>query len=303
MQIYLPIAELSIDAIAILLMGLGVGFLSGLVGVGGGFLMTPLLMFVGVPPPVAVATGANQVVAASVSGLLAHWRRGTVDVRMGGVLLIGGLAGSGVGILIFRWLQAIGQIDLVIGVSYVLFLGVIGVLMGIESVRSLLVRNQPAKKRHQHNWMHGLPFKLRFRKSKLYISALLPLVLGAGVGVLTAILGVGGGFIMIPAMIYILGMPTLVVVGTSLFQILFVSMNVTVMHAVTTEAVDLVLAAILVVGSVIGAQVGSRLTTKLRGEHLRGLLAAVVVLTAIKIGADLVIRPDELFSAVVVGPG
>ena len=230
MQIYLPIAEMSANILLLLGMGGGVGFLSGLFGVGGGFLMTPLLIFIGVPPAVAVATEANQIVASSVSGALAHWRRGNVDLKMGVVLLIGGFVGSTGGVFLFRALRDAGQVDLVISLSYVLFLGIIGGLMLIESVQAMRRRSDssaPRRKLHQHNWLHGLPFKMRFRRSKLYISALLPLGVGAFVGLLAAIMGVGGGFIMVPAMIYLLGMPTSVVVGTSLFQIIFVTANVT----------------------------------------------------------------------------
>lgn len=302
MQFYLPIAELSVNVFVLLAMGGAVGFLSGMVGVGGGFLMTPLLIFIGVPPPVAVATGANQIIAASVSGLLAHWRRGNVDFKMGLLLLAGGVVGSSLGVWLFSLLKSLGQIDLVISLSYTLFLSVIGILMGVESVRTLLRNNRGVRrKRHVHTWMHGLPLKTRFRKSKLYISAILPVTLGLVVGVMVAIMGVGGGFIMIPAMIYILGMPTVVVVGTSLFQIIFVTANVTFLHAINTHSVDVVLALLLLLGSVVGAQFGTRLGGQLKGEQLRGILALIVVLVALKLVADLMITPDDLYSIVSLG--
>ena len=280
-------------------LGGGVGFLSGLFGVGGGFLMTPLLIFFGVPPVVAVATEANQIVASSVSGVLAHMRRSNVDFKMGTILLIGGVIGSTLGVLLFAFLRELGQIDLVIKLSYVVMLGIVGSLMLVESVRAILRTRKPGAARgklHQHNWLHGLPFKMRFRRSKLYISALLPLAIGAFVGVLAAIMGVGGGFIMVPAMIYILGMPTAVVVGTSLFQIIFVTANVTILQSVQTQTVDFVLAGLLLFGAVIGAQFGTRAGAKLRGEQLRGLLALMVLAVCIKLGFDLALHPASLYS-------
>ncbi|MBL6774148.1 MAG: sulfite exporter TauE/SafE family protein [Candidatus Puniceispirillum sp.] len=299
MYIYLPIAEISMHIAIIIGLGGGVGFLSGLFGVGGGFLMTPLLIFLGVPPAVAVATEANQIVASSVSGVLAHMRRGNVDFKMGGILLIGGVIGSSLGVMLFTFLREVGQIDLVIKLSYVVFLGIIGFLMLLESVRAIMRTRQPGARRrklHQHNWLHGLPLKMRFRRSKLYISALLPLGIGAFVGVLAAIMGVGGGFIMVPAMIYLLGMPTSVVVGTSLFQIIFVTANVTFLQSVQTQTVDFMLAGLLLLGAVIGAQFGTRASVLLRGEQLRGLLALMVLTVCIKLAFDLAIRPDDLFS-------
>lgn len=299
MQIYLPIAELSVDVFLLLGMGAGVGFLSGLLGVGGGFLMTPLLIFVGVPPAVAVASEANQVVAASVSGALAHWRRGNVDLRMGLVLLLGGFVGSSFGVMLYTALRAVGQLDLVIALCYVVFLGIIGGLMLIESSRAILRRRRvgmPMRKLHQHTWFHGLPFKMRFRKSKLYISALLPLAIGLVVGVLSAIMGVGGGFILVPAMIYLLGMPTVMVIGTSLFQIVFVTANVTFLQAAKNQTVDALLALILLTAAVIGAQVGSRLAGKIPGEQLRALLAVLVLAVGLKLVFDLVTPPTDLYS-------
>ncbi|MFC7703832.1 sulfite exporter TauE/SafE family protein [Plastorhodobacter daqingensis] len=304
MQIYLPIAEVSVNAL--LLFGVGglVGLLSGMFGVGGGFLITPLLFFIGIPPAVAVATGANQVVASSVSGVLAHLRRKTVDFRMGTVLLVGGLIGSAIGIWVFNLMSRAGQIDLFVQLSYVLFLGLIGAMMFQESLRALLrARRQGARptRRNQHLWVHRLPLKVKFRASGLYISVIPPVLVGLLVGFLAAIMGVGGGFIMVPAMIYLLGMPTKVVVGTSLFQIIFVTAFTTLMHATTNYSVDLLLAALLIVGGVLGAQVGTRLGLKLRAEQLRILLALLVLAVAGKIGLDLLLRPDELYTITVPG--
>ncbi|HEX9701872.1 MAG TPA: sulfite exporter TauE/SafE family protein [Rhodospirillales bacterium] len=302
MQIYLPIAEVSVSAFLILGMGGGVGLLSGMFGVGGGFLMTPLLIFIGIPPAVAVGTEANQIVASSVSGVLAHWRRGNVDLKMGLVLLVGGVFGSSFGVFLFTLLRGIGQIDLVIKLSYVVFLTIIGGLMLGESIRAILRRyRQTPTKRHHHYWVHGLPLKMRFRKSRLYISAIVPIGVGFLVGVLSAIMGVGGGFIMVPAMIYLLGMPTVVVVGTSLFQIIFVTANVTLLQAISNQTVDVVLALLLLVGGVIGAQIGARFGARMQGEHLRGLLAVLVLTVCGKLFFDLVVTPDDLYS--LSGPG
>jgi uncharacterized membrane protein YfcA len=299
MLIYLPIAEISVDVLTILALGGGVGLLSGLFGVGGGFLMTPLLIFIGVPPPVAVGSEAAQIVASSVSGVLAHMRRGNVDFRMGLVLLLGGFVGSTVGVKLFAFLRTIGQVDLVIALSYVVILGGVGGLMFAESMRALLRRRAGTTRRgklHQHTWLHGLPLKMRFPRSKLYISSLLPFSLGALIGVLAALMGVGGGFIMVPAMIYVLGMPTSVVVGTSLFQIIFVTANVTFLQAYENQTVDIILALLLLIGGVIGAQIGARLGAKLRGEQLRGLMALMVLAVALKLAYDLVATPDDVYS-------
>ena len=299
MHLYLPIAELSMNVFTIIGLGAAVGLLSGIFGVGGGFLMTPLLILLGVPAPVAVGTEANQIVAASVSAGLAHFRRGNVDIKMGTVLLAGGLVGSTIGVWVFALLRELGQIDVVIRLSFIVFLGIIGALMLTESVRAILRARLPGAKRgklHQHNWLHGLPLKMRFRKSKLYISALLPFMIGAFVGVLAAIMGVGGGFIMIPAMIYLLGMPTAVVVGTSLFQITFVTANVTFLQSVQTQTVDILLAALLLLGAVVGAQFGARLGAMLKGEQLRGLLALIVLMVCLKLVLDVALTPDDLFS-------
>ena len=304
MQIYLPIAEMSVNALILLGLGGSVGFLSGMFGVGGGFLMTPLLIFNGIPPAIAVATEANHVVASSVSGALAHWRRRNVDIKMGVVLLVGGFVGSSLGVWLFTFLRDIGQIDFVISIAYVLFLGIIGGLMVIESARAWIRSRQPAaarRKLHQHTWMHGLPFKMRFRTSKLYISALLPLTIGVFVGILAAIMGVGGGFVMVPAMIYLLGMPTSVVVGTSLFQIVFVTAHVTLLQAINNQTVDIVLALLLLVGGVIGAQLGAIFGARLRGEQLRVLLGLIVLVVCGGVAYSLVVDPDDLFSLAGVG--
>ena len=295
MHIYLPIAEMSVNIFLILAMGGGIGFLSGLFGVGGGFLMTPLLIFIGVPAPVAVGTEANQIVASSVSGVLAHWRRGNVDFKMGSILLVGGFFGSSAGVVLFKYLQFIGQIDLVIKLSFIIFLGVIGSLMFWESIRTIIRSHNPASRRrklHQHNWLHGLPLKVRFRKSKLYISAILPLAIGAIVGVLSAIMGVGGGFIMVPAMIYLLGMNTISAIGTSLFQIVFITLNVSILQATYNQSVDLILAIFLLIGGVIGAQFGSNLTSRFRGEQIRVLLAIIVMIVCFCMGLELISEPS-----------
>ena len=299
MNIYLPIAEMSVDVFLLLAMGGGVGFLSGLFGVGGGFLMTPLLIFIGVPAAVAVGTEANQIIAASVSGVLAHTRRKNVDFKMGAILVAGGFLGSGVGVWVFTALRQIGQVELLIAICYVVFLGSVGALMLVESGRAILRRQAGVPRRgklHQHTWLHGLPFKMRFRRSRLYISALLPLAVGFVVGVLAAIMGVGGGFIMVPAMIYLLGMPTSVVVGTSLFQIIFVTANVTFLQAYNNQTVDIVLALLLLIGAVVGAQIGTMAGSRLRGEQMRGLLALLVLGVGAKLGWELVARPDDVFS-------
>jgi uncharacterized protein len=304
MQIYLPIAEVTANALTLLGIGGGVGLLSGMFGVGGGFLVTPLLFFIGIPPAVAVATGVNQVVASSISGVLAHLKRKTVDLKMGTVLLVGGLAGSGVGIMLFQWLSARGQIDLAVQLAYVVFLGIIGLLMLQESLRTLIRAQNPQaprRKLHVHTWVHALPLKMKFRVSGLYISVIPPLVVGFFVGMLAALMGVGGGFILVPAMIYLLGMPTKVVIGTSLFQVIFVAAFTTVMHAITSYSVDILLALFLILGGVIGAQLGTQLGLRLKAEQLRFLLALLVLGVGVKIALDLLIRPDELFSITVPG--
>lgn len=300
MQIYLPIAELSVNVLVLLGLGGAVGFLSGMFGVGGGFLMTPLLIFLGIPPAVAVATEANQIAASSVSGVLSHWRRNTVDFKIGSLLLAGGIIGSACGVTLFRILTNMGQIDVVISLSYILFLGIIGFLMLIESLRTMQIARKggrlPRRKPGQHTWVHGLPLRMRFPRSKIYISAIPVLVLGFGVGVLAAVMGVGGGFVMVPAMIYLLKMPTNVVVGTSLFQIIFVTAFTSVLHSVTNHTVDFVLALLLLIGGVIGAQIGVRVGQRMRGESLRLLLALLVLSVCFRLVFELVSRPSELFS-------
>ncbi|WP_323716319.1 sulfite exporter TauE/SafE family protein [Paracoccus aminovorans] len=300
MQIYLPIAEVVVNGFTLVGLGGIVGLMSGLFGVGGGFLITPLLFFIGIPPAIAVATGANQVVASSVSGVLAHVKRKTVDFRMGWVLLAGGLVGSSVGVLLFNMLSRLGQVDLVVQLCYVVFLGLIGGMMLQESLRALrrMRVSGPIKpmRRHQHGWVHKWPMKMKFRASGLYISAIPVLLVGGAVGVLGAIMGVGGGFIMVPAMIYLLGMPTKVVIGTSLFQITFLSAYTTLMHAVSSNTVDVMLAVLLIVGGVTGAQIGTHLGARLRAEQLRILLALLVLAVCGKLALDLFLRPDDLYS-------
>ena len=304
MQTYLPIAEVSVNTYVLLGIGGIVGVLSGMFGVGGGFLITPLLFMVGVPPSVAVATGANQIVASSFSGVLAHFKRKTVDLTMGTVLLIGGLAGSGLGVFVFNWLKALGQVDLLVKLCYVIFLGIIGGLMFIESVNAMRKARRaggPPAKRRRRGWIHAMPFKMRFRASGLYISVIPVLLVGLSVGVLAAIMGVGGGFIMVPAMIYLLGMPTKVVVGTSLFQIIFVTAFTTMLHATTNQTVDVMLAVYLIIGGVIGAQFGTRIGLRLKAEQLRVLLAALVLLVCGKLALDLMVEPGDLY--VLAAPG
>ncbi|WP_293577269.1 sulfite exporter TauE/SafE family protein [Phaeobacter sp.] len=300
MQIYLPIAEVSVNAFLLLGLGGMVGILSGMFGVGGGFLMTPLLFFIGIPPAVAVATEANQIVASSFSGVLAHFRRRTVDIKMGLVLQAGGLIGAAIGVLVFNYLKSLGQVDLLVKLCYVVFLGVVGGLMFIESLNALRKSRRaggnPVPKRRQRGWVHALPLKMRFRTSGLYISVIPPIMVGILVGILAAIMGVGGGFIMVPAMIYILGMPTKVVVGTSLFQIILVTAFTTMLHATTNYTVDIVLAVLLLVGGVIGAQIGTRIGTYLKAEQLRILLALMVLAVCFKLGLDLLLTPSELFT-------
>ncbi len=300
MQIYLPIAEMTVNVLVILGMGGAVGFLSGMFGVGGGFLMTPLLIFSGIPPAIAVATEANQIVASSFSGALVHFRRRSVDVKLGLVLLAGGLIGSLLGVEVFRLLRAVGQLDLIISLLYVGFLGIVGGLMLIESIGAIRrqSKGKPAtvRKPGQHTWIHGLPLKVRFKQSKLYLSVIPVMTLGAFVGILAAIMGVGGGFIMVPAMIYLLRVPTNVVIGTSLFQIVFVTAFTTILHATTNQTVDVILALLLMVGGVIGAQFGARAGHKLRGEQLRALLALLVLVVCLRLGIDLIVTPDEFFS-------
>ncbi|HMO75200.1 MAG TPA: sulfite exporter TauE/SafE family protein [Sphingopyxis sp.] len=300
MDLYLPVANLSVNALVIVLLGGGVGLLSGMFGVGGGFLTTPLLIFYGIPPTVAAASAATQVTGASVSGALAHLERDGVDLRMGAVLIVGGLLGSLIGAGLFELLTVWGQIDTVINILYVALLGSVGTMMAREAIAVLRAQRAglpaPARKRRHHPVVANLPLRWRFYRSGLYISPLAPLLLGMAVGILTMLLGVGGGFIMVPAMIYLLGMGTQVVVGTSLFQILFVTIGATMVHAMTTGAVDIVLAGLLLLGSVIGAQVGARFAQRARPEYLRAALAVIVLLVALRMAVDLFIRPDEIYT-------
>lgn len=298
LNIYLPIAELAENVYLLLAIGGGVGFLSGLFGVGGGFLLTPLLIFLGIPAPVAVASGANQVLGASVSGVIVHWRRGNVDLKMGGILLIGALSGSWLGVWLFGILRRFGQIDLVISLSYVILLGAIGTLMLIDGLRFLFNARKGMPQvqdrgPHRHTWMHGLPLKMRFYRSHLYISAILPVIVGLIGGILSAIMGVGGGFLMVPLMIYIIGMRTAVVVGTSLFMIIFVTANVTFLQAQQYHTVDIVLTLLLLVGGVIGAQFGARMAPRIRADRLRIMLAVLVLAVGAKILWDLTVSPAD----------
>nr|WP_203565890.1 sulfite exporter TauE/SafE family protein [Aurantimonas aggregata] len=280
-------------------MGVAVGFLSGMFGVGGGFLITPLLIFYNIPPAVAVATGANQVIAASFSGALAHYKRGTIDLKLGTMLLIGGAVGSVGGVALFTLLRRLGQLDLVVSLLYVVFLGGVGGLMLVESLQAMWRRGDGSgevKRSGKHNWVHGLPFKMRFQRSKLYVSIIPVIGLGVMIGVLAAIMGVGGGFIMVPAMIYLLRVPTNVVIGTSLFQIIFTAAVTTVLQAATNNTIDVVLAFLLMLGGVVGAQFGAEAGRKLRGDQLRALLALLVLAVGLRLGFELVVTPEEPFS-------
>ena len=300
MYIYLPIAELAENIFLLLAVGGGVGFLSGLFGVGGGFLLTPLLIFLGIPAPVAVASGANQVLGASVSGVIVHWRRGNVDLKMGGVLLIGALTGSTLGVWLFGLLRQYGQVDLVVALSYVVLLGTIGTLMLIEGLRSQFKTRKGMPQvqdrgPHRHTWMHGLPLKMRFYRSHLYISAILPVAVGLVGGVLSAIMGVGGGFLMVPLMIYLIGMRTAVVVGTSLFMIIFVTANVTFLQARNYQTVDIVLTLLLLVGGVVGAQFGARMAPRISADRLRIMLALMVLAVGVRMLWDLTVAPEDIY--------
>jgi len=300
LQVYLPIAEMSVNLLVMLGLGAAVGFLSGMFGVGGGFLLTPFLIFSGISAPIAVATGANQIVATSVSGALAQWRRNNIDFRMGTVLIAGGVAGAFIGVLMLKVLREAGQAGLIISLTYVALLGTIGTLMLAESIRAIrrarAGRPPSGRRPGQHNWVHGLPLKMRFPRSRLYISAIPPLVIGWVVGLLTAFLGVGGGFIMVPAMIYLLRMPTNIVIGTSTFQIIFVTAVVTILHASINNSLDVVLALMLAAGGVMGGQFGVRAGQKLRGEQLRALLALLVLGVAVRLFLDLVLKPEDLYT-------
>jgi uncharacterized membrane protein YfcA len=298
-SIYLPIAEMSVNVFVLLAMGAAVGFLSGMFGVGGGFLITPLLIFYNIPPAIAVATGANQVIASSFSGTLAHLKRGTVDIKLGLVLLAGGVVGSSVGAWVFAILRSLGQLDLAISLLYVVFLGTIGGLMLIESlnaIRQARAGTAPTLKRPgQHNWILRLPLKMRFRASKLFVSVIPVLGLGAAIGFLAAIMGVGGGFIMVPALIYMLKVPTNVVIGTSLFQIMFTTAYTTIVQSTLNQTVDIVLAFLLMLGGVAGAQYGAKVGQRLRGDQLRALLALLVLAVAVRLAFDLFVAPGSVY--------
>jgi uncharacterized membrane protein YfcA len=297
--IYLPIAEISVNMFIIFGMGGAVGFLSGLFGVGGGFLLTPLLIFSGIPPVVAVATVTTQIVASSTSGALSYWRRGQIDMKLASALLIAGIVGTVIGVEIFNLLRRLGQLDLIVSLAYVIFLGTIGGLMLWESVNTILNarrgRPTPLRQPGQHNWLHGLPFKVRFKKSRLYVSIIPIALLGVGIGILGALLGIGGGFLIVPALIYLLRVPTNVVIGTSLVQIVGTMAVATVLHAVSSQSVDVVLGLLLMVGGVIGAQFGARIGQNIRGDQLRALLALLVIAVALRFLAELVITPDERY--------
>lgn len=304
MEIYLPIAEMSVHWLIILGMGGAVGFLSGMFGVGGGFLLTPLLIFYGIPSEVAVATTASHITASSMAGVIAHWKRRTVDFTMAGVLLAGGLIGTSVGVYLFKLLREAGQSEFVVSAGYVILLGTVGGLMlkeSLETLRAARSGNPPSTWPAHHNWIHGLPLKMRFRQSRLYISVFPPLVLGFIVGILSAIMGVGGGFILVPAMIYLLRMPTSVVMGTSFLQILCVTAATTVLQATSNYTVDIMLAGVLILGGVVGAQFGVRTGSRLRGEQLRLLLAILVLAVGVRLLIGLVVTPADIFSVAVEG--
>ncbi len=301
MNLYLPIAEMSVSVATYLALGAAVGFISGLFGVGGGILLTPLLTFLGVPTAVAVATGNAHVVASSVSGAVTQYRRNNIDVRMGAVMLIGGLVGTFIGVDVVRLLRKAGLFEVTVSLSYVTFLGVVGTLMIVEGLSTWRRAQQPgvalsARRSGQHTWVDRLPLKMRFHRSKLYISVLPPIIIGMFIGFMSAIMGIGGGLVMIPAMIYLLRVPTGVVIGTSLFQIVFVAAFATILHAVQNKTVDVVLAAILMAGGVIGAQFGIIAGERLKNEHMRVLLAALVLIIAGRMAYDLVTTPADLFS-------
>jgi uncharacterized protein len=299
MQIYLPVAELSLNIFVLLGIGLAIGFLSGMFGIGGGFIMTPFLIFLGVPSGVAVGTGASQVVASSVSGAVGHWQRGNIDLQMGYLLIGGGVFGALGGVKVLTILSSYGQLDLFVSLSYVILLGVVGALMLIESINTLRAgAAKPGSGMHrggQHNWVQRLPFKQRFRQSKIYISAIPPVLIGAFVGWLTAIMGVGGGFLMVPAMLYLLRMPTRIVIGTSTFQIVCITAFTTILQAVENHSVDIFLSVPLIAGGVIGAQFGVGYGERLKAEQLRALLALLVIAVAVRMAIGLVVPPRDLF--------
>ena len=299
MEIYLPIAEMSVHWLVVFGMGFGVGFLSGLFGVGGGFLLTPLLVFYGIPSGIAVATTLSHITASSVSGAIAQWRKRAIDFKMAGVMLAGGTAGTGLGVWLFAIMRRAGQMDLVVSLSYVLLLGVVGGIMLNESIATLRAARTgvtPPSRPVNRGWIQALPLKMRFRVSRLYISVIPPILIGFAVGILSAIMGIGGGFIIVPAMIYLLRMPTNVVIGTSLTQIVGVGAITTILQADNNYSVDIVLAAILIAGGVVGAQFGVRAGDKLRGEQLRFLMAVLVLAMCARLLWGLVVTPSDFYS-------
>ncbi len=299
MQIYLPIAEMSVPAESLVFLGVAVGFLSGVFGVGGGFLATPFLLFMGIPPAVAVGTQSNQLIATSVTGVLGHWRRGNVDIHMGSIMLIGGMAGAIIGIFIFRLLQHFGHIDLFIAISYVLLLGTIGSMMLYESITAFFNKAQiteDVKSFSQRDAFKNWPYKTRFIKSRLYISALFPVGVGFIGGLLISIMGIGGGFVMVPAMIYILGMPSLLVAGTSLYQIIFISAFACMLHATVNGTVDIILSFVMIIGGVVGAQVGVRVARRIKGAPARIFLAVIILAVCFRMMAQLFWEPANLYS-------
>lgn len=300
MNVYLPIAEMSVNIFLILGLGGMAGILSGIFGIGGGFLMTPLLIFIGVPPSISVSTVANQIIASSVSGFIAHWRRHNVDFKMGWFLFAGGIVGSSLGVALFQWLQRLGQIDLIISICYVTFLGIIGAIMASESLRAIfnLARRPPSIIKNQ--FFARLPWQIHFPHSKITISGFAPIAIGLFVGIMVSLMGIGGGFFLIPAMMYILGMPTNIVIGTSLLQIIFITANVTLLQAVTTQTVDIMLALLLLTGSVFGAQLGTKISAKLPAEYLRGMLAILILGVGIKLAFGLFTPPESIYNVSVV---
>ena len=305
MQIYLPIADIPVNVFLVLAMGLSVGFISGMFGVGGGFLMTPLLIFIGVQPAVAVASVTTHVAASSFSGALAYWRRRAIDVALALTLLAGGALGTAGGVAFFTWLRSVDQLDLMIGLSYVILLTVVGLLMTGESARAIIRSRlgKPVELRRpgSHAWFHGLPLKLRFRRSKIYVSAIPVLAIGFIIGFLGAIMGIGGGFLLVPMLIYLLRVPTATVIGTSMVLTFLTMISATVLHAASDHLVDAVLALILMIGGVIGAQFGAQAGERIRGEWLRFLLGLLVLAVGLRFALQLVLRPDDLYSIRLIG--
>ena len=303
MELYLPIAEMPVNIFVILGMGGTVGFLSGIFGVGGGFLLTPLLIFYGISPAVAVASVTAQITASSTTGALAYLRTGNLDLKLGTVLFSAGITGSTAGVFVFKQLRELGQLDLIISVSYVTFLGAVGTLMVMESVRAIVKARKgivTTRKPGQHNWIHGLPLKMRFKKSKIYVSILPVIAIGGSIGFLGTVLGIGGGFMLVPALIYLLRVPTAVVIGTSLYQILVTMGVATILHAMTNHSVDIVLALILMVGGTIGAQFGAQIGQKMKGEQLRALLGILVLMVGMRFAVDLILEPTDHYSTEVM---